>query len=221
MPYFVASLEKKNAMRVLIDTDAFCKLATCGLLVESIEVLGADLRECGRLPALPYMLRRGSLRRVYGPENCDAIMAIADEMPSVGASSGTLLSELVSSADIDPGEAQLLSMAADTDLYLITGDKRSLRALANLTKIVAAFAHRIVTLEGILLALCKRIGPEEVRGRVKGLRAPDNVTRVCFGELTVDPVACLLSYFRSLTREVRPLALWFPPKAEMYVKFQY
>ena len=53
----------------MIDTDAFCKLGTADLLTDAIGVLGVDIGECGRLAALPYMLRRGRLRRAFGDDN--------------------------------------------------------------------------------------------------------------------------------------------------------
>ena len=200
-------------MQILIDTDAFCKLGISGLLDDSVKLLGASLAECGRLPALPYMLRKGRLRRRYGPENCNALIAIAVEMPSFGPRDHSLLTGLVSLPDIDPGEAQLLSAVADTDLRLITGDKRSLRALSNLTGLTASFTGRIVVLESILMALCERLGQEEVREHVEGLGLFDKIIGICFEELNSDPVACLLSYFQSFSNEVRPLTLWHPAKA--------
>ena len=45
-------------MRLLIDSDAFCKLAASGLLSDAAALFNG---ECGRLPALPHMLRRGQL----------------------------------------------------------------------------------------------------------------------------------------------------------------
>ena len=116
-------------MQVLIDTDAFCKLAIGGVLNDSLRVLGADLARCGRLPALPYMLRRGGLRARYGSQACDALMPIADTMPVVELSNSLYLDQLVAIPEIDPGEAQLLAKMAETELHLITGDERSLRAL--------------------------------------------------------------------------------------------
>ncbi len=68
-------------MRLLVDTDAFCKLAVGGVLHDAIALLGADLSECGRLPALPHMLRRGGLRKKFGPKACDALLPVANEVP--------------------------------------------------------------------------------------------------------------------------------------------
>jgi hypothetical protein len=70
-------------MKLLVDTDAFCKLAVSGLLLDAVSLLGADLTECGRLPALPYMLRKGRLRRAFGPEACDALIPLTDKAPVV------------------------------------------------------------------------------------------------------------------------------------------
>ena len=49
-------------MRLLLDTDAFCILAASGLLHDAVDLLGMDLAVCGRLPALPHMLRKGGRR---------------------------------------------------------------------------------------------------------------------------------------------------------------
>jgi len=75
-------------MKLLVDTDVFCKLAVCGLLPKAVDLLGADLTECGRLPALQYMLKKGRLRTFYGPDNCDAMIPIAIKMPIVWLGSG-------------------------------------------------------------------------------------------------------------------------------------
>ena len=68
-------------MKLLVDTDVFCKLATSGLFHDAVHLLGADPKECGRLPALPYMLRKDTLRVAYGPEGCDQMMPLALSMP--------------------------------------------------------------------------------------------------------------------------------------------
>ena len=43
-----------NRQRLLVDTDAFCKLGVAGLLTDAIGVLGVTVENCGRLAALPY-----------------------------------------------------------------------------------------------------------------------------------------------------------------------
>ena len=197
-------------MRILIDTDAFCKLAIGGVLEDSLNLFGVDLSECGRLPALPHMLRRGRLRTRYGPERCDSLVSVAMDMPVIESLSDPHLDLLIDIPDIDPGEAQLFAKAADTDLYLITGDKRSLRALKNAEGMSDALSGRIIVLESMLLELCETMGLEDIRQRIQGLGQFDNVVRVCFSEYNDNPVDCLMSYFHGLAEEVRPLTLWQP-----------
>lgn len=202
-------------MRVLIDTDAFCKLAACGLLVEAVHMLGADVTECGRLPALPYMLRNGRLRKKFGTEICDALIPVAESMPVLIAPNDIWIEKLTPVESIDPGEAQIFSAAADGRLFAVSGDKRALRALKDVAGLAEALSGRIVVLEAILLSLCNHLGPEAVRQRVQVLTALDKVVEVCFSTGIADPRGGLLSYFESLDDDVRPLVLWDPrPEAQ-------
>ncbi len=197
-------------MRILIDTDVFCKLAVGGVLQDSLKLFGVDLSECGRLPALPHMLRRGRLRTKYGSEMSDSLLPVTMDMPVIESLSNSYLDLLIDIPDIDPGEAQLFAKAADTDLYLITGDKRSLRALKNVEGMSDALSGRIVVLESMLLELCETLGLEEMRRRIQGLGQFDSVVGICFSEHNDDPTACLMSYFYGLAEKVRPLTLWNP-----------
>ena len=102
-------------MRLLVDSDAFCKLAASDLLSDAAALFHAELGECGRLPALPHMLRRGQLRRTYGTTACDRLIPLAESMPPVVDSSTSWLEQLTHIPDIDPGEAILFATAADSE----------------------------------------------------------------------------------------------------------
>ena len=103
-------------MKLLVDTDAFCKLGVAGLVKEAAQIFSAGLQECGRLPALPYMLRKGRLRKLYGGQAFDALIPIADAMPAMPQPSSTWLDKLTPLDAIDPGEAQIFATAAETGL---------------------------------------------------------------------------------------------------------
>ena len=197
-------------MQVLIDTDAFCKLAVGGLLDDSVRLLGADLSRCGRLPALPYMLKRGRLRDRYGTSVCEELIPLANTMPVVSSTNDIYLNQLAGMSEVDPGEAQLLAKAAEAKLHLITGDKRSLRSLKNISLITEDVAGRIIVLESLLLALCNSLGTEEIRRGVEELTNFDKMMSICFSELNEEPVDCLRSYLLALAEEVKPLLLWQP-----------
>lgn len=198
-------------MKVLIDTDAFCKLAIAGMLEDGVRVLGADLTECGRLQALPHMLRRGSLVKKFGDEACNAMVRVAERIPPAPPAGGTWLELLTPIESIDPGEALILAAAAEHGISLLSGDKRALRAMKNVAGFPSAMNGRIVVLEAVLLALCERLGPEEVRRRIQPLTTHDQVVGICFSNAAEDPREGLRSYFEHLSSEVAPLLLWNPP----------
>ncbi|MCH8205758.1 MAG: hypothetical protein IH956_02005, partial [Chloroflexi bacterium] len=85
-----------------------------------------------------------------------------------------------------------------------------LRALKDVDGFVDALAGRIVTLEALLLGLCDRHGPEDVRQRVQALSTLDKVIRICFSTVNRDPRDGLISYYESLAGELDPLILWNP-----------
>lgn len=195
-------------MRILIDTDVFCKLGIAGLLDDGLRLLGAGIAECGRLAALPYMLRRGRLLAQYGAEACAALVPLAQQMPVIPPAGSSWLDQLVEAQAIDPGEAQLFASAADHGLLVMTGDNRALQALKLIEGFPAALSGRIVSQIGILSALCDDLGPEHVRDRVGPLMSLDKTIRVCFSEGNPDPREALDSYAHNLESDLHPLVLW-------------
>jgi hypothetical protein len=197
-------------MKLLLDTDVFCKLQLAGLLDEAVGALAADLAECGRVAALPHMLRRGRLRKMHGAEACDALAGVAEALPVLPQPSDEWLEKLVPIEDVDVGEAQIFAAAAEFGLVVVSGDKRALRALKHVDGFALALAGRIVVLEAVLLALHDRLGTETLRERTRPIAGVDTVVRVCFSSETEDPRVALVSYFESLRAELKPLVLWDP-----------
>ena len=104
-----------------------------------------------------------------------------------------------------------MANAAEHSVPILTGDKRALQALAKVSGFADALAGRIVTLEGVLLALCNEFGDGHVRAAVQPLLPIDKTVQVCFSSGNPSPRVGLRSYFDSLKREVPPLILWEPP----------
>jgi hypothetical protein len=198
-------------MRLLLDTDAFCKLAIGQLLTDAVHALGTDLGECRRLPALPQMLRRGTLPRSYGSEACQRLLKIAESIAVIPNADAVWLDRLASVTDIDPGEALIFATAAQRGLLVLTSDKRALRALKGVNGFPDALEHHVVVLEAILMVLCDQIGSPAVRQRLGLLAKSDKTLHVCFSADNPDPRSSLESYFQSLAAEVDPLLLWEPP----------
>jgi hypothetical protein len=197
-------------MKVLVDTDAFCKLGLAGLLTDAVASFGAQLTDCGRLPALPHMLRRGGVPKRFGKENCESLLEIADKIPPLQPPTSDWLDRFLPIQGIDPGEAQLFSAAAEQTLFVISGDKRALRAIGKVNGAAQALSGLIVTLEAVLIALHDSIGAEALRARVAPLRPFDTTVGICFSDGNADPISAVQSYYNSLASEVAPLTLWSP-----------
>lgn len=198
-------------MKLLLDSDAFCKLAVSNLLREAVQVLGTELGDCGRLAALPHMLRRGRLRQQYGGKACDSMLQLAVKLPTIAEpTSPVWLDPLVPIQAIDPGEALIFAAAAESGAMVVSGDKRALEALKDLDAHRAPLAGKIVVLEALLLRLCRDLGTDVVRQRVRPLEALDRVVRVCFSSQGSSPEEGLGSYLKDLQEAVSPLVLWDP-----------
>ena len=195
-------------MRLLVDSDAFCKLAASDLLPEAAALFQAELCECGRLPALPHMLRRGRLRQTYGAAACERLIPLAEGMPHVLAESTSWLEQLTHIPAIDPGEAILFATAADLGVPVVTGDIRSLRALKHLDRFPETLEGRIAVLEAVLLGLCGQLGTGTVQARVQSAPQVDTVMRICFSPDVEEPELALRSYLHDRKRELAPLVLW-------------
>ena len=197
-------------MKLLIDSDGFCKLGVCGLLQDAVGVFGCTLDECGRLPALPRMLRKGRLRQVYGPDSCDTLLALTEAVPVFSTPLNDWLERLAGIPSIDPGEVQIFATAAEKRLFVLTGDKRALLALKDVPMLPAELSRRIATLEAVLLALCHQLGASILHRRLAPLAAYDTMTRICLSSGEAELCSALRSYYRDLVKEVNPLELWDP-----------
>lgn len=199
-------------MKLLVDTDAFCKLGVAALLPDAALLLNSTPADCGRLAALPRMLRRGGLRKRFGAESCDALIPFAEAMSVVPEADTTWLDRFVAAEGIDPGEAQLFAFSAEHGLPILSGDKRALRAVKSVDGLATAIAGRVVVMEAILLALCQQLGAAEIRRRLAAINGQDVMIDICFSPSNADPREALRSYYQSLAAEVAPLVLWAPPE---------
>lgn len=196
--------------RLLVDTDIFCKLGIAGLLESAVALFDTSVAACGCLPALPHMLRRGKLPKLFGADACARLVQIAESMSPEPLPSTPSVERLARVDRIDVGEAQLLAAAADLGVTILTGDKRALQAVAQVRDFPPMLAGRVATLEAVLISLCGRLGDEVIRAALQPLFEKDLTVRVCFSSTNADPRAALRSYFDALKRDVAPLALWEP-----------
>lgn len=193
-----------------LDSNAFCQLGAAGLLTDAVGLFGVDLSECVRLPALPHMLRRGKLRTHLGNSLSDELIPMANSITTIGAAAPEWIDRLIPVPDIDPDDAQLLALAAEHGHTLLTDDKRALRAVKAVPEVAVKLSGKVAVLDAVLLALCDKLGPDEVARRIQPVLSINKELKICFSGGNSDPRAGLRSYFENLVREVDPLMLWRP-----------
>ena len=201
----------KRQQRLLVDTDAYCKLSAAGLFGTAVAILNLEIEDCGRLPALPYMLKRGRLRMKYGDELSDMLLLHAERIPVAVTPSHDWLDPLAEIDSIDSGEAQLLAASAEYQLLLLTGDKRALMGVEDVSGYAEALSGRVITLEAILAELCLQLGVGVIRSCIQPMKALDAAISICFSDSNPSPLAGLLSYHENLVEKLGTLTLWRPP----------
>lgn len=194
--------------QLLVDTDAFCKLAAADLLDEVLALLSVSRVQCAVLPALPHMLERGGLRKSYGDAEADRLRKLAGTYPVAPASSSTWLDMLSAESSIDPGEAQLFALAAEHGIRILTGDKRALEALAKVSRILPHLEERVVALEAVLMSLVSQMPEAQLRPKGIVLGQYDQMAKAVFASTGSDLGEALGSYMRDLDSRVKPLVLW-------------
>jgi hypothetical protein len=194
--------------QLLVDTDAFCKLAAADLLDEVLALLGVSRAQCAVLPALPYMLERGRLRKRYGDFESARLRKLADEFPVAPDSSSTWLDALTAESSIDPGEAQLFALAAEHGIRILTGDKRALEALAKVNNIHPHLSGNVITLEAVLSGLAEQVPDAQLRRMGSVLGQHDQMAKAVFASTGSDLGEALDSYVRDVESRAKPLLLW-------------
>ncbi len=195
-------------MKLLFDTDAFCKLGIAGLLPHLAGLFGEELTSCGRLAALPFMLRRGTLPRRYGEAACARLLPTANAMPPAPEADPASLSLFSAVEDIDSGEAQLFAAAAQHGLSVVTHDKRALRALAGVPSVHPQLCGRVVVLESALVAICAGLGAAALAAALAPLSGVDRAIRECLSCGSGGLLAALASFSDRCACDVKPLVLW-------------
>jgi hypothetical protein len=166
----------------LVDNDIALKLARLELLKEACQLLGLNPSNTKRLAALPFVAKKvlkgkqDTLKRVL--EFCDSYKAISKgDDPEV-------LAQISASPKIEAGEARLFAIAAnDKDIVVLTGDKRSILALASdpkLKAIARKLEGRIEILETIMIRLIAAKTFDFVRQQVLKVLDVDTILALAF-----------------------------------------
>ena len=146
-------------MTSFVDNDILIKLAALDLFDDAFRVLGLKCSEIQVLPTAKYRLyvaknQEKGIRR-WGAEIHGRIVVLLSQVGEAPESPDPddeqVLTDIIG---VDPGEAILFSAASRLpDSWIVTGDKRSIAALASEPKckaVVQKLAGRVICLEQVV-----------------------------------------------------------------------
>ena len=192
--------------RLLIDVDAFVKLAHWCLLDEVAALTGVAVSQWSTTSSLKYRAECARARPDGKLFHCVAAVGIAtsalqqmEQPPAVDHRVLALLSDVPA---IDPGEALLLSaLVADREAWLMTGDKRSVVAVSGISGLASQIQGRVISVEQILLRALEAHSLAWLRKRICPWRHLDKAVASIMGShCTADELSVrqgLMSYIDS------------------------
>jgi hypothetical protein len=172
----------------LWDTDILLKLSALDLVQETLQLLQLSEQDVYLLPSATHYLRKADKRLIYryGKEGVERAQKLAQQAKFVGFHLEKSELELLSSVpDIDTGEALLYaSTYALQEFWLLTGDKRSLTALAaspNCQPIAARLSGKVICLEQVVIHSLSSHPFEILLSKIVPARECDTAVKVAFG----------------------------------------
>lgn len=168
-----------------LDNDIILKLAAYNLFWQMADCLKIKQEYFRVLPTASSYVS-GNSRRIqqYKEDSIQRAKHIANGCQHIQSPSSSLEYQLLLGIEgIDPGEARIVSATQEEqDFYLLTGDKRLIRALAasNLLSIKQRLYKKIICLEQLMLYVTANSDFDKVRRRVMNAESCDQVISDAF-----------------------------------------
>ena len=130
------------------------------------------------------MLRRGRLRKKYSPAAIDKATAWCSQIPGIErAPSEGSIEQLIRISGIDPGEALLFALTAESDAVMATGDKRACMALqASDCSLKPSLENKILCLETALWLLLHHLDYFQLVRSLTSARAYNQTLRILLSQ---------------------------------------
>ena len=198
---------------VFADNDVILKLSEYNLLREACDALAVEPAQVVVLNTAQHYFTRmrdkatGGKAAHYSLEGLDRAIGFAESAHRVEEYPN--LDWAVGLDDVDLGEAQLATWAADTsdDCLLVSGDKRFIKALVlhkegPASRVFRRIAGRVVCFEELVRVLIARIGFQPVRAAVARCPGCDQSASIVFGSRFDLPVEQVVDGLESIIRDV-------------------
>lgn len=196
-------------MALLIDVDAFSKLAHWRILPELPTLTGEQWGTMSTLGSLAFRAQRASIKPdmklFQTTAAAQAAVVALSKMTGLPDVESKELSAFQDVVDIDAGEAVLLAvMSRNQDLRLLTGDKRALRSLSRADHgLRSQYTGRVILLEQAILCALELYGIHWLRERICAERGIDTAIEIVMGSRCDAPDQAvkdgLLSYIQEMS----------------------
>lgn len=199
-----------------IDNDAILKLVACDSFLEAIDTLGGTPKDLHVLQSAKFMFKKQKkLVQKYTQTVCDKAILIVEQCQEIESKLSLELESLNCIEGIDPGEANLIAATNNKgSFYLVTGDKRCLKALAlapNLNAVQQRLNKRVVCFEQLIWNLIEHHDFNYILNKLLPNIHCDGALSAVFGSgerSTKDNVLQALSgYICNLHKETKELLL--------------
>lgn len=194
---------------LLVDTDMLILLAATGLLEHVAASLGYPIAQVRRLSAAPHQVRKSKrFRDTYGEGVLQRVEPAIKTIKEADPPSDLDLLEDLKNL-VDPGEAQLMAIAArDRCTLLVSGDKRAIAGLAesNATSHIESLQGKIVSLEAVLWSLLSERPAEDVRETFAPVLNHKTLKILLSEHMVADQGRCragVMSYYNDLHRQAK------------------
>ncbi len=196
-----------------LDNDIILKLAAYDLFAEVIAAFDLTWQDLRILNTAIYIIRAKNTAKHYSPECIQRAISIVEKCQTVPTQPTDEFQLLLRIDEIDEGEASLIAATAtESAFWLMTGDKRCLKALVSdesIASIRQRLVGRTICLEQILLKLISIHGIDWVQHRVLDAPICDKAIKIAFGWSTpADETSvkeALNSYIKELEKQSQGL----------------
>ncbi|XZN94361.1 MAG: hypothetical protein ACM65K_15815 [Microcoleus sp.] len=197
-----------------VDNDIILKLAACNLFEEALTSFNLTKADVRVLPSASFKFRKDNrLAKIYTMVGVERAIEIVKSCVSIEQSPNAAEIEALTAIEgIDAGEAVLFATTDTANkFYILTGDKRCLKALASssLKDIKYRISGRVLCFEQIILRLIETCGFAEVKAKVVPVRECDTALKVAFGsgeqstvENTIFTLQKYIEELRDMTQEL-------------------
>lgn len=197
---------------ILIDNDVLLKLARYGLLDEAIALFECNSTDAIVLATAKYKLlpHKNRLQFCKDEESATRLEAFLKtaKILDAGLADPDILDLLNAVPNIDSGEALLFAVGANNnDTIVITGDKRSLKALCSNDSVAdasKALAGRVVSVE-VLFSMLAEYQFTLIQERVRAKPDVDMTLKIVFGVTVPADFESVKEGLNSYIRDLRSI----------------